>query len=334
MLRIAQPIRAVGDVGPGPHLRDAVGERGDLTLRAVERIEVAREPVVGDPPVADDVAVDLQNQLAMCRRRQLAIIRNLAAFPKARHVAAVSRDLADVGIARGDVECHLIGGERRPRQAGLARQHVERRGEVLDRAHVQLRVAPLQHAHGLEAVVLQHFDELLVERRAAARRAESAVFGVPAGAPGDLAELRRIEPAIVPAVELAVAGEGDVVDVEVQTHSDGVGRNDVVDVAGLVHVDLGVARARRQGAQHHGGTATLAADPFGNRVDLLRRERDHGGARRQPRDLLLAGEGQLRHAGTGDDVGTGQQRLQRPFHRTGPDEQGLLEAAAVQQTVR
>ena len=176
-------------------------------------------------------------------------------------------------------------------------------------------------------------DELLVEGRAASRRAEGAVLGVPAGAAGDLAELGGVEPAVVPAVELAVSGEGDVIDVEVQPHADGVGGDDVVDVAGLVHVDLGVAGARRQGAQHHGSAAALAADPLGDGVDLLRREGDDGRARRQARNLLLAGEGQLRHAGTCDDVGARQQRLQRPLHRAGADQQRFLDAATVQQAV-
>ena len=67
-----------------------------------------------------------------------------------------------------------------------------------------------------------------------------------------------------------------MVDVEVEAHADGVGGDQVVDVAGLVERDLGVAGARRQRAEHHRGAAALAADQLGDGVDLLGRERDDG----------------------------------------------------------
>ena len=88
-------------------------------------------------------------------------------------------------------------------------------------------------------------------------------------------------------------GEGDVVDVEVEPHADRVGGDEVIDVAGLEELDLRVAGARRERAEHHRGAAALAADQLGDGVDLLGREGDDGGAARQARDLLLAGEGQL-----------------------------------------
>ena len=94
---------------------------------------------------------------------------------------------------------------------------------------------------------------------------------VAAGAPGDLADLGRVQPAPLVAVELDQAGERDVVDVHVEAHADRVGRDQVVDLAGLVERDLGVARARAERAQHDGGAAALAAHQLGERVDLLRR---------------------------------------------------------------
>ena len=112
-------------------------------------------------------------------------------------------------------------------------------------------------------------------------------------------ELGRAELAELVAVELAVGGEGDVIDVEIEPHADGVGRDQIVDVAGLVERDLGVAGARRERAEHHRGAAALAADQFGDGVDLVGREGDDGRAARQPRELLLAGEGELRQAAAG-----------------------------------
>jgi hypothetical protein len=106
-----------------------------------------------------------------------------------------------------------------------------------------------------------------------------------AGAAGDLRQLGGIELAELVAVELAVGRERDVIDVEIEAHADGVGGDQVIDVAGLIERDLRVAGARRQRAQHHRRAAALAADQFGDGVDLVGREGDDRGAPRQPREL-------------------------------------------------
>ena len=64
-------------------------------------------------------------------------------------------------------------------------------------------------------MVLQRVDEFRLERRAAAGGAKGAGAGGAAGAAGDLCEFRRIEPAELIAVILAVGGKRDVIDVEV-----------------------------------------------------------------------------------------------------------------------
>ena len=79
-----------------------------------------------------------------------------------------------------------------------------------------------------------------------ARRAEGAVVHVAPGAPGDLRQLGGRQVARGAAVELALLGEGDVVELQVEAHADGVGGHQVIDLAGLVQGDLGVAGARAQ----------------------------------------------------------------------------------------
>ena len=81
------------------------------------------------------------------------------------------------------------------------------------------------------------------------------------------------------AVELARAGEGDVVDVEIEAHADGVGRHQEIDVARLIERHLRVARARAERAQHHRRAAALAPDQLGDGIDLGGREGDDGALR-------------------------------------------------------
>src|SRR2546429_5951065 len=109
--------------------------------------------------------------------------------------------------------------------------------------------------------------QIVVEWRTATRSAESAVALGAAGAAGDLRHFGRVELTKLVTIELAVGGESNVVDVEIEPHADGVGGDEVVDVAGLIELDLGVAGARRQSAEHDRGAAALAADQFGDGVN-------------------------------------------------------------------
>ena len=62
--------------------------------------------------------------------------------------------------------------------------------------------------------------------------------------------------------------------------------NQIVDIAVLIHVDLRVPRAWAERAHHDGGPALLAAEKFGNRIDVLDGKPDECGARGHPADLF------------------------------------------------
>ena len=82
-------------------------------------------------------------------------------------------------------------------------------------------------------------DDVRIEIRRIARHAERAILAKPAGAPGDLGDLLRIEPAQPTPVEFAQSGEGDMVDIHVQPHPDRIGRDQEVDFAGLEQIRPG-----------------------------------------------------------------------------------------------
>ena len=130
--------------------------------------------------------------------------------------------------------------------------------------------------------------------------AERAVAQMAPGAAGDLAELSGAEITILVAVELAVLGKGDMVQVEVEAHADSVGGDEIVDVAGLVERHLRIAGARAQRAEHHRCAAALAADQLGDGVDLVGGEGDDRAAAGQPGQFLRAGIGKVRKPRAGD----------------------------------
>ena len=139
----------------------------------------------------------------------------------------------------------------------------------------------MQRLDLLELVLLQLLDQLLRKRFHVAGDAERAVLHEAPGAAGDLGQFGRDQFSVLAAVELARAGESDMLNVEVEPHADGVGGDQIVDIAVLVHGDLGISRARAERAEHDGGASSLAAHEFGDFVDFGRRKRDHGAAARQ-----------------------------------------------------
>ena len=265
--------------------------------------------------------------------RQPPVIRDLAGVPQPFHGVSAVGHVPHLAVAPGVIEHALVLGDRRAGQGLVPGRQRERDLQAAERGEIQLRIAPLQHFDAVEGVVLQRVDQLRLERRAASRGAEGAVARGAAGAAGDLRELRRVEPAELIAVIFAVGGEGDVIDVEIQPHADGVGGDEIIDVAVLEHLDLRIARARRQRAQHDGSAAMLPADQFGDGVDFIGRERDDRGASRLARDLAVAGEFELRQPWPGDDGGARQQPLDDRAHRRSPEQQRLVAAAAMQDAV-
>ncbi len=292
-------------------MSDAGGQRIDIAIGAIGLRDLMREPVGLDRAIALQKAIERDHQLGMIGRRDLAVIGQLADVPQPLDIGARSRHGAHVVVARGMVEHQDVFGDRRARQRALGRGGGERRLQGADRGEVEIAVAPLHELDRLERVRFERLYQFGLERRTATAGAERAVAHGAAGAAGDLGELGGAELAELIAVEFAVGGKRDVIDVEIEPHADGVGRHQVVDLAGLIELDLGIAGARRQRAEHDRGAAALAADQFGDGVNFLGGKRDDGGAARQPRQLFLAGEGKLRQPRPADDAGAGQGAARR-----------------------
>ena len=111
----------------------------------------------------------------------------------------------------------------------------------------------------LELVAFDALDGFFIERRALAGFSERPVAGKAPGAAGYLGDLVGAQIAPAMAVELAPRSEGDMVDIHVEAHADGVGGDQEVHFAALVQSHLRVARARGKRAHHHRRPAAMAA---------------------------------------------------------------------------
>jgi hypothetical protein len=82
MLGILEPLGAMGHVGPGANLGEPVRQRVEIPVGAVGLRHLVGKPVLGDPAlVAHDEAEQCADQLRMVRRRDLAVVGDLAHLP-------------------------------------------------------------------------------------------------------------------------------------------------------------------------------------------------------------------------------------------------------------
>ena len=113
--------------------------------------------------------------------------------------------------------------------------------------------------------------------------AKCAVALVPPRAPGDLRHFGQGQAPLFLAIKFGQAGKGDMAHIHVQTHANGVGCDQIIDFARLIHGDLRIAGGGRQGAHDHGCPAARPTQHFRNCVNMLGGKGDNGGTRRQAR---------------------------------------------------
>ena len=125
-----------------------------------------------------------------------------------------------------------------------------------------------------------------------------------------------------------------MLEVEVQAHADGIGRDQEIHFARLVHGDLRVAHARRERAEHHGRAASAHADQVGELVHLLHAERDHGAAPRQGAHGALARVAQRGQPWQPTHVFQCELLAQQTFHGVCAQKPRLAPSAVVEHAVR
>ena len=76
--------------------------------------------------------------------------------------------------------------------------------------------------------------------------AEGAVVHVSPGPAGNLTDFRRAQPTRLATVKLAGFSERHVVQVHIQAHPDCVSRYEIIDLSGLIHLNLSIPRTRAQ----------------------------------------------------------------------------------------
>ena len=286
-LGLIQPVRPGGDVAQRPHPREPRRKLVDLPIVAVEFGEARRDPVVGQATSLTAQGLeDVARQPGVLVQRRLLEVGQLATFPQPHDRPARAADLLDLVVLHGPAQQGLVQRRHGQLEARPVRRLDQGAQQVRQGVEVEAGVPPLGVLDGIELVVDHLLDQVLVQFVALARHAKGAVADVSPRPAGDLGDLVGVEPAGTSAVELPHASEGDMVDVHVQAHADGVGGDQEVHLSRLEQGHLGVAGAGAERAHDDGGAAPLPTDQLGDGVDLLGREGDDRRAARQARQLL------------------------------------------------
>ena len=251
-LRIGEPVRAIGDIGKSAHPGEPRRQSVDIAVGPIEARELPLHPVFRHPPVAlGEVLEHRPDEARVLVLRRLAKVGRLADLPQPHQIGSVARAPHDHLVGRQLTKGRFILALRRKPQSRRGRRCGQRPDQPLNRLEIESVIAPFGGHDGWKDMAFDRRDNVRVEIRRIAGYAEGAVLAKPPGAPGDLGDLLRIEPAQPTPVEFAQSGEGDMVDVHVQSHPDRIGRDQEVDFAGLEQIDLGVAGPRAERAHDH-----------------------------------------------------------------------------------
>ena len=232
MIRVFQPFAAVRDKRPGPDMSYAVRERVDIAVGPVGLLHLACEPILGDQPfLAHDKLVERRHDFGVGVGRNFPVVRNLADLPKPFDPGRPGREGCDTSIGARQLKRFKIVGGSCPDEARMIGDLAQAVLEAVEAVKIKLCAAPLENFDGLEIMVLELIDEALVEGFDIGCNAECPVVEMAPGAARDLGKFGGRQIAVNAAVELAGAGERDVVHIEIEAHADRVGRNKEIHLA-------------------------------------------------------------------------------------------------------
>ena len=124
-----------------------------------------------------------------------------------------------------------------------------------------------------------------------------------------------------------------MLNVEVQPHSDGIGGDEVIHLAVLIHLNLRVARAWAERAHHNGRPALLSADQLGDGIDVVDREPHDRRPRGHTADFFRADISQIGKAIAAQEGHARHKVRNGPPHRGRAKKQRLVQTPRTQQTV-
>ena len=131
-----------------------------------------------------------------------------------------------------------------PDQCWIIRQATQRFLQALNRSEIRQSRSPIHFGQRFKFVFFDLFDNIRVDARQITGDAKGAVIHVTPGTPGDLGGFRRTQAPVELTVKLRQGRKGHMLQIQVEAHANGIGRDQMFNIAILKHFHLGIARAR------------------------------------------------------------------------------------------
>ena len=174
-----------------------------------------------------------------------AKVRNTADIPQKLYRFRIRGARHNLGLSAECLERLQIIRFARLHQTVILWCGFQRCDEGVDAAKAQIGAAPVQFSQRRKAMVGDRVCHIFVQRSGLARHPKGPVCHTAPGPARDLRQLIGHKRPHTPPVEFGQRRERNMVDIEVQTHADGIRRYQIIDLTILVEVDLRVPRARR-----------------------------------------------------------------------------------------
>mmetsp|Transcript_27337 Transcript_27337/g.50117 ORF Transcript_27337/g.50117 Transcript_27337/m.50117 type:complete len:580 (-) Transcript_27337:214-1953(-) len=333
MVYLVHPTFALRHIGPCADKCQAFADGINIPIGAVNALDLAGHPVVGDRPAFMQIAEDRVQEVRVLLMADAPEVGHAAHVPKQAHGRPISAAGCDFGGFCQRFERHDVVSLAGAHQHIVIGRGLKATDKCVDTAKLQRVVAPLQLLQRGKTVIHDRPRHAVFQRTHIAGDTKGAILLAATRTASNLGQLVWGKGPHPPPIEFRKRGKGHMVDIKVQPHADGIGGDQKIHLAVLIHVDLGVAGTGGKRAHDHGGTALLAADQFGNGIDVVDRKADDGRAWAHPADLFLAGIDKLRHPFALHVLGFGHQSADWPTHRVGAQKQGFVQATRPQQTV-
>ena len=337
MAFVLNPAFALRNIGPGANIGQTFRDGINVAARFVDPFYRLFEPIGGDtrlrqaPPGQEFKDSGQEGEVFMVRRP--AKVRHPADIPQQAHPLRAGQLFHNLRQAHQMFQRKHVIRIAGPAEPRVKRRRLQTADQPVRAAKVQVRIPPHQLADRIEPMRLNRRDLLLVKRPRLTGHAKCAILGMPPGPPGNLANLLRVQGPHPAPVKLGGRGEGDMLDIEVQPHPDGIGRHQIIHIAILIHRDLRVARPRAQRPHHHRTAAFGAPDQLRNRIDIFNRKPDNRRPFRHPAYLFRTCEGQSRKPLLPLELHSGNKSRNRRAHGVRPQKHRLQQPPCMEQAV-
>ena len=242
MAFVLHPATALRDVSPSADIGKAFGERIDIADGFINTVNLGFQPVRRDLATAQ-IGKEARQQGGMFGAGTATEIGHAADIPQQFHILRATDQIAGFGHVGQGFQGSQIIIVTRAGQPFIAGGGFKAADQAVCAAEFQPVIAPVQFLDGLKAVVFNGLDHVIIKGAGLARYTKRAVVIVAAGATGDLRKFVGKQRAHAAAIEFGGGGKGDVVDIEVEAHADGISGHQIINIAVLIQIDLRIARA-------------------------------------------------------------------------------------------